>query len=178
MPNQYPQEAVLRDGHRLLIRPFASHDAEALFKFFQALPGETRRFAWNPIESRTLVDSWAENIDYSKVFPLLALEGTRVVADMTLHRRTAGPLRRVGRIKWLIDAEFRGRGLGSLLVSHFIGIARREGLHHLTCMLISELEADAVRVLADQGFQAFHFPGYGVDPDGTPQDMTKMVLKL
>ena len=178
MPTRYPQEAVLRDGRRLLIRPFAAHDVDRLYEFFMHLPAADRRFSWNNLGDRSLVESWGQNIDYAKVFPLLALDGTRVVADMTLHRRSMGPLRRVGRVKWLIDTDFRGAGLGSLLVNHFIGIARREGLHHLTCMLISQLEADAVRVLLDQGFVAYEFPGYGVDPDGSPHDMTKMVLKL
>jgi GNAT superfamily N-acetyltransferase len=178
MPNRYPQEAVLRNGRRLLIRPFATHDVDRLYQFFMSLPTEDRRFSWNHLEDRSLVEAWGQNIDYAKVFPLLALDGTQVVADMTLHRRTAGPLRLVGRIKWLINPAYRGDGLGTLLVNHFIGIARREGLHHLTCMLISGLEADAVRVLHGQGFKAYEFPGYGIDPDGSPHDMTKMVLKL
>jgi hypothetical protein len=45
-------------------------------------------------------------------------------------------------------------------------------------MLITRLEADAVRVLADLGFRRYDIPEYGVDPDGNPQDMTLLVLKL
>lgn len=178
MPNRYPQEAVLRDGRRLLIRPFTAHDVDRLYEFFMRLPEEDLRFSWDQIANRSIVESWGQNIDYAKVFPLLALDGTRVVADMTLHRRTSGPLRLVGRIKWLIDTDFRGVGLGTLLVNHFIGIARREGLHHLTCMLVTERETEAVRVLSEQGFLAYEFPGYGIDPDGAPHDMTKMILNL
>ncbi len=178
MPQRYPQEAMTRDGRRLLIRPFAVGDADALFELFQHLPEQDRRFAWDRIGDRTIVDRWASHIDYDKVFPLIALDGTRIVADVTLHRRDGGPLRLVGRIKWLLDPEFRGAGLGTLLVNHFIGIARRSGLRFLTCMLISSLEADAVRVLEGLGFESYHFPGYGTDPDGNQHDMTKMVLRL
>ncbi|HZI63589.1 MAG TPA: GNAT family N-acetyltransferase, partial [Thermoanaerobaculia bacterium] len=84
----------------------------------------------------------------------------------------------VGRIKWLIDPDWRGVGLGTLLVNHFIDAARANGLRHLTCMLISDLEADAVRVLEGLGFQQFTVPEYGTDPDGNQHDMTKMVLRL
>jgi GNAT superfamily N-acetyltransferase len=178
MPHRYPQEAVLRDGRRALLRPFHSTDADELYAFFQRLPLATRRFAWDRIDERSTVEEWARNIDYGKVFPLVAFDSRRIVADATLHRRKNGPLRLVGRIKWLIDPAWRGVGLGTLLVNHFIDTARMNGLRHLTCMLISDLEADAVSVLSDLGFQQYPVPGYGTDPDGGQHDMTKMVLKL
>jgi GNAT superfamily N-acetyltransferase len=178
MPNRYPQEAALRDGRRVLIRPFTSRDTGVLYDFFQRLPEETRRFAWDRIADRGLIEGWGRNLDYGKAFPLLALDGTRVVADATLHRREGGPLRLVGRVKWLLDPDFRGVGLGTLLVNQFINHARANGLRHLTCMLITDLEADAVHTLEGLGFDAFVIPGYGTDPDGNQHDMTKLVLRL
>lgn len=178
MPNRYPQEAALRDGRRVMIRPFTGRDTEALYDFFQRLPDETRRFAWDRIDDRSLVESWGRNLDYEKAIPLLAVNGSRVVADATLHRREGGPLRLVGRIKWLLDPDYRGVGLGTLLVHQFINHARANGLRHLTCMLISDLEADAVRTLEGLGFDSFVVPGYGTDPDGNQHDMTKLVLRL
>ena len=49
MPNRYPLEAVLRDGRRLLVRPFTENDVDALYDFFLRLPQEVRRFAWDRI---------------------------------------------------------------------------------------------------------------------------------
>ncbi len=178
MSERFPQEVVLRNGRRLLLRLFTAGDAEALFQFFQRLPVDVRRFAWDRIDSRALVERWATELDYSKVLPILAFDGPKVVADATLHFREGGPLRLVGRIKWLIDPEFRGHGLGTVLVNDFIRISRGNGLRHLTCMLISDLEADAVETLEGIGFQSHIVPGYGTDPDGNQHDMTKMVLKL
>ena len=178
MPHRYPQEASLRDGRRVLIRPFSEKDVEPLYQFFQHIPEDHRRFAWDRVGDRSLIQSWGENLDYAKAFPLIALDGSRIVADATLHRREGGPLRLVGRIKWTIDPEFRGVGLGTLLVNQFIGIARENGLRHLSCMLISDLEADAIRVLTKLGFQDYIIKGYGTDPEGNQHDMTKLVLKL
>ena len=178
MPDRFPQEAVLRDGRRLLIRPFTQHDTDALWDFFQRLPVEVRRFAWDRIDNRALVETWGRELDYAKVLPVLAFDGNKVVADATLHRRHGSPLRMVGRIKWLIDPEYRGAGLGTILVNNFISTARDNGLRHLTCMLISDLEADAVSTLSDLGFEGYTIPGYGTDPDGNQHDMIKMVLKL
>ena len=97
---------------------------------------------------------------------------------MTLHRREGGPLRLAGRIKWLIHPEYRGIGLGTMLVNNFITVARQQGLRHLNCMLIEDLEADAVRTLTELGFEGHSFAGYGTDPDGGAHDMVKMVLTL
>lgn len=178
MPFRYPQEAVVRDGRRVLIRPFTRGDTDSLYEFFQRLPEETRRFAWDRIDSRELVESWGKNLDYGKVFPLLALESGRIVADATLHFREGGPLRLVGHIRWFIDVEFRGVGLGTLMVNRLIEMAGSSGLRQLTCMLISDLEVDAIATLSDLGFDSHLLPGYGTDPDGNQHDMIKMVLKI
>ena len=178
MPNRYPQEAVTRDGRKLWIRPMTSADGDELYEFFVQLPPKTRRGAWAPIEDRAYTDRMCRDLDYSKMLPLLAFERSRVVAAVSLYHRERGPLRRVGRITWLIDPAYRGVGLGVLLINHFIGIARERGLRHLTCMLISDLEADAIQVLHELGFESVLLPGYGVDPDGSPHDMTKMTLRL
>ncbi len=151
---------------------------DALYSFFQRLPIEYRRFAWDPIENRALIERWGREIDYAKALPLLAFDGSRIVADATLHRRRGGPLRLVGRIKWMLDPAFRGVGLGTTLVNHFISIGRENGLRHLNCMLISDLEADAVKTLEGLGFQSYVLPRYGTDPDGNQHDMTKLVLAL
>jgi GNAT superfamily N-acetyltransferase len=178
LPHRYPQQAALRDGRPVLLRPFAERDVDALYDFFHRMPVEYRRFAWDNVDNRALIDSWGRAIDYNKVFPLLAFDGSRIVADATLHLRKGGPLRLVGRIKWMLDPGFRGVGLGTLLVNQLVGIARERGLRHVSSMLISDLEADAVRTLEELGFQSFVQPGYGTDPDGNQHDMTKLILKL
>lgn len=178
MPHRFPQEAVLRDGRRVLLRPFAKKDVGALHAFFQRLPEEARRFAWDRVEERATIERWGRELDYERVFPLLAVDGGRVVADATLHRRDRGPLRLVGRVKWMIDPAWRGVGLGSLMVNHFIDSARSIGLKHLNCMLISDLEGEAIRVLSELGFRQYPIAGYGNDPDGNAHDMTLMVLPL
>ncbi len=178
MSHRFPQEAVLRDGRRVLLRPFTRKDVPALYDFFQRVPEETRRFAWDRVSDRKVIERWGRELDYERAFPLLALDGGKVVADATLHRRDRGPLRLVGRIKWMIHPDWRGAGLGALLVNHFIDAAKTIGLKHLNCALISDLETDAIRVLTDLGFEAHPIPGYGTDPDGNPHDMTLLILKL
>ena len=178
MPHRYPQQAALRDGRGVLLRPFAEKDTDALYDFFHRMPTEYRRFAWDNVDNKALISAWGQSIDYGKVFPLLAVDGSRIVADATLHLREGGPLRLVGRIKWMLEPEYRGAGLGTSLVHHLIRIARERGLRHISCMLITDLEADAVATLEELGFTSYVQPGYGTDPDGNQHDMTKLILKL
>jgi ribosomal protein S18 acetylase RimI-like enzyme len=77
-----------------------------------------------------------------------------------------------------MDPSYRGQGLGLTLVNNLISIARDHGLRHVGCMLLSELEADAIRTLRELGFSEQQALGYGADPDGNPYDMVKLVLKL
>jgi len=178
MPHRYPQEVALRDGRRVLLRPFTPNDTGALWDFFQRLPVATRRFAWDRIDDRAVVEGWGRELDYGKAFPLLAIDGARIVADATLHRRDGGPLRLVGRIKWMIDPEWRNVGLSTAIVNQFIAIGRENGLRHLSTILISDLEANSIKTLTALGFEARVLAGYGADPDGQAHDMTFLVLKL
>jgi GNAT superfamily N-acetyltransferase len=178
MPNRYPQEVTLRDGRRLLLRPFTASDTQALWEFFQRLPLEVRRFAWDRIDDRAVVEGWGQNLDYDRVFPLLALDGGRIVADATLHRRHTGPLRLVGRIKWMVDPNWRNVGLSTTIMTRFIAIARENGLRYLSTLLISDLEARSIQVLCDLGFRPTVLPGYGADPDGSSHDMTFLIYAL
>ncbi len=178
MSYRFPQEGVLRNGSRVLIRPFTGRDTEGLWQFFQRLPPDVRRLAWDHIDDRSVIEGWGQNVDYYKALPLIAFDGERIVADATLHRRHGGPLRFVGRIKWLLDPDYRGQGLGLILVNYFISIARDNGLRHLTCMLFADVEADAVQTLSQLGFEPHLFPGYGTDPDGNQHDMVKLTLEV
>ena len=74
MSDRFPQEAVLRDGRRLLLRLFNENDVENLYQFFHHLPEDVRRFAWDRINNRALVESWGRELDYSKVLPVLAYD--------------------------------------------------------------------------------------------------------
>ncbi len=152
MHDRFPCEAVLKDGKRLLLRRLERHDEAALNAFFQRLPTQIRRLAWQDLNS-SVIHEWIQNIDYEKALPVIALDGTRVVGDATLHYREGGPLRLVGRIRWMIDPEYNGVGLGTTFGHHFIHIAKQNGLRHLSCMLATRLEEEAGR-----------FTGRVVDP--------------
>ena len=111
MPNRYPQEAMTRDGRRLLIRPMTAADGDALYEFFMRLPEASRRFAWNRIEDRATRSRWSvagvaeegelrgtrlRPVEHGVYFAFawLAFEpDTRIVRDIAIER--AGPAARI-----------------------------------------------------------------------------------
>ncbi|MEM8884604.1 MAG: GNAT family N-acetyltransferase [Planctomycetota bacterium] len=178
MSIRFPQEAHLRDERKLMIRPFTEADVDALWEFVERLPRDIRRFSWEDFGHRETVVEWARDLDYDKAVPLLAVDGTKVVGEARLVYRDGGPLRLVGYVQWMLDPEYRGAGLGTLLVNNFVTMARDSGLKHLTCMLIKDHEEDAIKTLRRLGFDQHELPQYGVDPDGNQKDMVKMILEL
>jgi GNAT superfamily N-acetyltransferase len=178
MSDHVPCEVGLKDGTRVLVRRLAQSDGAALYAFFQRQPVELRRLAWDDVDNRDLVEAWARDVNYESTLPLIAVDGTKIIADATLRYRERGPLRLVGRVRWFIDTEYRGRGLGTSLANRLITVARENGLRFLSCMLSTRLESRDIEILTERGFAATHFPGYGTDPDGAPEDMTYLVCKL
>ena len=68
MPQRFPQEAVLRNGARVLIRPFTARDTDALWQFFQRLPKDVQRLAWDHIDDRSVVNEWGRSHDVKNLF--------------------------------------------------------------------------------------------------------------
>ena len=176
--DHFPCELGLTDGSRVLLRRLSEHDGPALFEFFQRLPGGLRRLAWDDLDNRDVVESWARDVDFDSTLPLIAVDGATIIADATLHYRSRGPLRLVGRIRWFIDPEYRGRGLAASLAGRLIKVARENGLRYLSCMLATEFEAADIKALESRGFVATHFPEFGTDPDGGAADLTYLTCKL
>jgi len=89
----YRQVVTLRDGARVLLRPLVADDRQALLGLFIPVPPEERRFMRHNVNSPDVVNSWIDQLNYDKVFPLIALVGDRIVGVGTLHfhRRCQAP---------------------------------------------------------------------------------------
>ena len=111
MATHFPSEIGLNNGTRVLLRRLTELDGNALYDFFQRLPLGLRRLAWDDLDDRDLVESWASKVDYESTLPIVALDGAKIIAEATLHYRKRGPLRLVGRVRWFIDPEYRDHGL-------------------------------------------------------------------
>jgi L-amino acid N-acyltransferase YncA len=151
MPEEYPKEVTLKDGFRCTLRPMNRDDEGALYRFFVSLPEKDRRYLRHDPTNRRILEKWCRELNYDKVFPILAVHERRVLANATLHRQTFGWGRHVGEIRITIAADFQQRGLGSLLVEELSRLARKGNLEKL-CARVVATQTDVIRVFKKNGF--------------------------
>jgi RimJ/RimL family protein N-acetyltransferase len=153
MEDKYHKECKLKDGTVVLLRPLASGDRKGLIDFFQSLPEDLRLYLRHDVTDEGIIESWTENIDYSRVFPILALDGDRIVGDVSLHRIPFGWKHHIGTIRVVVAPEYHDKGLGTLLVNEIVELAGEFGLEKLWAELPLNVPA-AIAVFRKAGFSS------------------------
>ena len=151
MLQDYPKEAILKDGLSCSLRPMVSDDLEGLYRFFVSLPEEDLRYLRDDPTDRRLVEKWCREINYDKVLPILAEHEGRIIANATLHRQTSGWGKHVGEIRITIATDVRQLGLGSRMVEELSSLARAAGLDKLSARAIAS-QTDAITVFEKNGY--------------------------
>jgi len=128
MNREYPKDVKLKDGSTVTLKPFERKDKESLFTFFQRLPEGDRIFLKDDVSDPAVVDRWATELNYNRIFPLLAWKGTDVVADATLHKNLGGWMKHVATIRIVVAKDFHRKGLGSILANELFLHALKSGL--------------------------------------------------
>ena len=149
---RYPREITLRDGARLTLRPMVREDAERLRTFFALIPPEDKMYFREDVDRKEVVERWANTLDYASILPILALDGDRIVGDITLHRNRTGWKQRVGVIRIQVAPDFRHRGLGTAMIREMRHLGEKSALMYLMAEVIEEQQA-AIRALEKLGFE-------------------------
>jgi GNAT superfamily N-acetyltransferase len=172
------KEGKLKDGSRVLLRPMVAEDRQRLVSFFESIPEEERVYFRDDVTDPEVIRDWTEHIDYTKVFPLLALVGDRIVGDATLHLIPYGWKRHIGTVRMVVAPEYQSRGLGTLLLNELVGLAGELGLEKLWAEL-PLMGAAAVAVFNKAGFSSKAvIEGLTKDLHGRNTDMVIMVCDV
>jgi RimJ/RimL family protein N-acetyltransferase len=173
----FRQVLTLRDGARVLLRPLMPDDRQALLDFFLPLSAEDRRYMRHNVSDSELISSWAEKADYSKVLPVIALIGDRIVGISTLHF-SEGTARHRAEIRIFISKELKHRGLGSKLILAIIDLAKKRNVHLLEVQIVSDM-VEVIKAFQKVGFEPVcAFEDYFMLPDGELRDVVHLVLRL
>jgi RimJ/RimL family protein N-acetyltransferase len=168
---EYPKDAKLKDGSHVVLKPFERKDKDALCTFFQRLPEADRLFLKDNVTDPATVERWAAELNYERVYPLLAWFGNDVVADATLHKNLGGWMKHVGTIRIVVARDFHRRGLGSLLANELFLHALRSGLEKIVAEVMDSQSA-AARVFEKLGFRhEATFRGHVRDQIGVRHDL-------
>ncbi len=173
----YRRLVSLSDGLRVLIRPLVSSDKPQLLQLFAGVPQEDLDYFLSDASDPELVASWCDELDYAKVFPLIALIDERIIGDATLHVGT-GYRRHIGWVRLYLDREYRRRGIGGLMLAGLIDVARRMGL----CQVLAEVvtnQVQVIRAFQNVGFkQEFVIRDYFMTPHDETLDVALLVLRM
>lgn len=174
----FPKQVTLQIGTSVTIRPMVKEDAEKLHAFFCRVPREDRLFLRDDVSLREVIDSWADELDYEKVLPLVAEVGDTIVADATLHRRKFGWTSHVGKVRLVVDVDYRGKGLGTLMIKELIDTAKKAGLEILVAEIMGG-QAGSLSALKRFGFEKEAvFYNYVKDQTGEEHDLVVMMKNL
>lgn len=121
----------LKDGTEVILRPMVKADREPVGDFFGRLSSSVLQYVRNDVTDPKVLNKWFDQLNYDKVFPLLAFKGNRVVANATLHRVAYGWRKHLGTIRIVVEPEFHEKGLGTLMTNELVDLAQEFGLEKL-----------------------------------------------
>lgn len=134
-------EAELRDGRRVTIRPTRADDAAGLQALFFHLRPEdvyTRFFRY----LKSLTDETAQhlcNVSYQEEMAFAAViggpESERIVGTSCYF---LDPKTGLADVAYMVDPEWQGAGLGTLLHARTIDYARRHGVQGFTADVLAD----------------------------------------
>ena len=147
----YRRLVKLNDGQAVLLRPLVRTDENNLVALFQTATGEAKRFLRSDVSDEAMVRSWAQNLDYTCVLPIVAEIGGRIAGEVSLHFGQRST-RHVGEVHIYLEPAYRGKGLGSIMLKEVIALARQAGLTYLLAQVVLE-QHEAIKAIQNLGFK-------------------------
>lgn len=170
----YPKNTKLKDGTVIAIRPLQKKDEKAFHAFFCDIPETERLLFKHRVTDRAVMREWCQQIDYGRILPLVAVAGSKIVGDASLHQTLGGWKRHIGRVSVVVHPSVRGKGIAKLLVAELMSIARNTGLEKLEAEFMGEQLA-ARHIFAELGFnELLLLKDYAKDMQALPHDYVLM----
>ncbi|NLI81786.1 MAG: GNAT family N-acetyltransferase [Deltaproteobacteria bacterium] len=137
------KRARLKNGTEVILRPMVKEDEDALYSFFQGIPDDQLIVLRHDVKDRSTIQEWSRNLNYERVFPLLAFVGESIVGDATLHRVAHGWKRHIGRVRIVVAPQYQDLGLATLMLNELVVLAHELGLEKLW----AEVPLDSVKAI-------------------------------
>ena len=125
------KHSVLRTGEQVEIRPVRPSDEEALASFFNEVPQRSTQNAPNSSSTRETINHWLQGDGSDHVIPLAVAKEQQILALGSLSFAMAGPYRWIGDLTIASHPEYGHLGLGKLVMSEFLELAKELRLSKL-----------------------------------------------
>lgn len=175
----YPTIYLTEDHDEITIRPLIPEDKEDLLDFFRRIPEEDRFYLKENVTDPRVVERWAEEVDYARALPLLAIMDGKIVGDGTLHHRRAGARRHIGEVRIVVDPAYRNRGVGRGLLHKLIDLAKDRGVEKLMFEVVADTEEAAKHTAMLLGFvPVAALPAHVKEVGGTTHDLLVLEFRM
>ena len=155
----------------LELRPMVASDEPALLAFYNRIPVGERQLFNEDVTRPDVIRSWIRNADFTRVAPLVGLEGRRIAAIVTLHLNRRSWSRHVAKVRLTLDPEVRGRGIASSLIKEMIDLAPDLKVAILQAEGLDD-EVHGRAFLEKTGFQFIAtLPQHAIDLSGRVHDL-------
>jgi len=148
---EYPKEVTLKNKKVVKLRLLEKDDLESLISFFQALPIENRMYLRSDVMQRENLMRRFGNIDYNKMYPLVAWFDSEIIAIGNLFRAEFGWQRNLGEIRIVVSPAFQRQGLCTILTRELFLYAVSTDLFKIQAELM-ENQKSAIAAFKRMGF--------------------------
>jgi RimJ/RimL family protein N-acetyltransferase len=171
----YPKTVKIKDGTCVVIRPLAQDDGPALLSFFQALPADDRLFLREDVTKQEVIDRWTSQLDYDKVFPIVATKDSAIIGDATLHISQYGWYRHMAEIRCVVARGYQKNGLGTILMHELVSQASQRGVDRIRAEMM-DTQIPAQIAFRKLGFKKeAELRNFVMDIDGKSHNLVIMV---
>jgi acyl-CoA synthetase (NDP forming)/GNAT superfamily N-acetyltransferase len=153
-------DVLLFDGTVGTVRPVDRSDRAALLELHDGLGDDALRlrfFGISRIVPHRYVDHVLEGVESDAVLALGLWQHGRLLGVATAELDEPGP----AEVAFLVADDQHGKGIGTILVEHLAGAARRRGIGTFTADVLVD-NTLMLRVMRDAGFQVFRHLDSGV----------------
>jgi L-amino acid N-acyltransferase YncA len=174
---EFRRVVTLPVGTQVLLRILKPEDREQLVELFKYASTTDLQYFRDDVRDAGLVARWAEQVNLAHVVPLVAIVQDRIVGEAMLQLGR-GCDRHVAEVRIYLCNEFRGRGLGNVMIKALIDIGQELELHVLFARIAAS-QTKEIRAFQALGFKVEHtFKDRFINPAGDTQDMVEVVCCL
>lgn len=174
----YPQTYKLKNGKEVVIRLLEPDDEKKLNRFFESLPETELHYFRTDVRNSETISGWIENLDHKWRVRLVAFHGDRMIAEWAVLHREHGWTRHVCELRGMVHPDWRGLGLGNILIYDILTIAHELEKEKVIVELLAQQKL-VIRRFEHIGFQKEAlFKNHVKDSRGRLEDLIVMSMEL
>lgn len=162
----------------ITLRDFEAVDLGAVLDFANALPRHDLLFLSRDIRHPKVIAAWRDAIADGMIKTQLAYDGNRVVGSTAIVSDPLGWSAHVADIRLLIAEDYRGLGLGRLLLKQCIETTLEDRIEKLIARMTPD-QRGAIALFEEMGFRGeAMLRDHVKDADGNLHDLAILSLNV